>query len=139
MATTAQDTSSRSGLTPQTLLWIAMGLVAGLLLGVWLGRAMLAPVHWETMDADLFREGEVVVFVDDAGTARFEFESSVPEWISESGSHSIGGMPECLADDADADTELVGGQPVEDVRFAWVEANLEGGSSQVVVAVDCRG
>jgi hypothetical protein len=141
MSTTAQDTSSSSGLSPWTrrrrFAPVALALVAALLLGLWLGRFLPAQARWETMDAELYREGDVVVFVDDAGTGRFVLESSVPEWIDESGNLHTGGMPECLVI-PDADSRPSSELALADVRFAWVEARVEGSRSPVVVRVDCR-
>ncbi len=138
MSTTTPDTPSRSGLPPSThRLLLAVALLGALLLGVWLGRAAPAPAHWEKMDAQLYRAGEVVVFVDTSGTGRFEFESSVPTWIDGTGSYHTGGMPECLVVPG-ADTRPSWELTVEDVSFAWARVGSSGIRGSVVVAVDCR-
>jgi hypothetical protein len=110
---------------------VLAAVVAAVLLAFWLGRVSGATARWDEAAAQIigFESRDEYNFVslqnDDWSYA---FQQDAVRWIDAENVWHESGLPECI-------TSQYGSV----VRFAWVEARVEGSRSRVVVLVDCRG
>ena len=98
---------------------IAVALILGFLIGTW-----RSGVHIETGQAHSMGNGGGSI-ITDGWTYGFSADIA---WTDTNNSWHEGGLPDCLPPLS----------IVEGVRFAWVEANIEGSGWRPVVWIDCR-
>jgi hypothetical protein len=98
---------------------VGLALVVGFLVGSW-----RSGVHIETGQAHSMGNGGGSI-ITDGGTYGFSADIA---WTDNLNSWHEGGLPDCLPP-----LSIVDG-----LRFAWVEANVDGIGWRPVVWVDCR-
>jgi hypothetical protein len=98
---------------------IVVALAVGFLIGTW-----RSGVHIETGQAHSTGNGGGSII---AGGWTYGFPADIA-WVDTSNSWHEGGIPDCLPP-----LSIVQG-----VRFAWVEASIEGTGWRAVVWIDCR-
>jgi hypothetical protein len=99
---------------------IVVALAVGFLIGTW-----RSGVHIETGQAHSTGNGGGSI-ITDGWTYGFPADIA---WTDVNNSYHEGGLPDCLPPLS----------IVEGVRFAWVEATVEGTGWRPVIWVDCRG
>jgi hypothetical protein len=123
--TDATSPGSTTEPTAQRPAWLvpALILLATVVALLWAGRQDPDAVQWTTGHASVTGTQATI----DADGWTFGPASTVNEWIDQQGSRHQASWPDCLPDGMDGD-----------VRVAWVPYELDGGSSRVIVAVDCQ-